>query len=263
MLQRPLRERLSVERELVWLFEFFDQGGDDFEKVAYHAVIGDFEDRGVLVFVNGGDGAGAFHADDVLDGATDAESEVELGRDGLAGAADLAIHGEPAFVADRARGAEFAAHGFGQFFSERNIFRRLDAAADADKDWALREVDGLLGFAEKLAGLGANLLGLQVDGCGLHWRFAAGVLFCEVGTEGAGLKRGDPGRVSGENDVGDGAALKHLADKDELSALFPIRGAIADHSLPKRRGESGREVADLIGVWEKDEVGLARFDDLL
>ncbi len=57
---------------LVRLFEFFDQGGDDFEKVAYYAVVGYFEDRGVLIFVDGGDGAGAFHADDVLDGAADA-----------------------------------------------------------------------------------------------------------------------------------------------------------------------------------------------
>ena len=43
--------------DLFCFFEFFDQGGDDFEEVAYDAVVGDFEDRRVLVFVDGGDGA--------------------------------------------------------------------------------------------------------------------------------------------------------------------------------------------------------------
>jgi hypothetical protein len=57
---------------LFCFFEFFDQRGDYLEEVAYYAVIGYFEDGGVLIFVNGGDGAGAFHAYHVLDCAADA-----------------------------------------------------------------------------------------------------------------------------------------------------------------------------------------------
>ena len=182
----PSCGRQAYATGLVRLFEFFDQGGDDFEDVAYYAVIGYLEDGCVLIFINGGYGAGAFHAYYVLDGAADAESEIELGRDSLAGAADLAIHGEPAFVADGARGAQFAAHGVREFFGQRNIFGSFDAAADTDEDGALREVDGLLGFAEKFAGLGADLLGLQLDGGGLHRSFAAGVFFREVSAKGAG-----------------------------------------------------------------------------
>src|SRR5450631_754400 len=53
-------------------FEGFGEGGHDFEDVGYYTVVGDFEDRGILVFVNGYDGARAFHADYVLDGAADA-----------------------------------------------------------------------------------------------------------------------------------------------------------------------------------------------
>ena len=127
----------------------------------------------------------------------------------------------------------------------------------------LREIDGLLGFAEKLAGLGADLFGLQIDGGGLHGRFTRGVFFREVGAEGTGLEGCDPGNVANEGDVCNGAALKHLADEDELAAFFAVRSAIADHSLPQRRGESGGEVADLVRVREKDEVGLSGFDDLL
>src|SRR5579862_316109 len=94
---------------LFCFFEFLDDGGDDFEEVADNSIIGYLEDGGVLILVDGGYGARAFHAYDMLNGAADSQREVELGRDGLAGAADLALHGEPAFVADRTRGADFAA----------------------------------------------------------------------------------------------------------------------------------------------------------
>src|SRR5215510_4070049 len=54
------------------ILQFFGESGHDFEDVAHNAVVGDFEDGGILVFVDGDDGARAFHADDVLDGAADA-----------------------------------------------------------------------------------------------------------------------------------------------------------------------------------------------
>src|ERR1700722_8352556 len=97
-------------------FEGFGEGGHDFEDVSDDAVVGDFEDGGVLVFVDGDDGARAFHADDVLDGTADAECEIKFGSDGLAGAADLAFHREPSFVADRARRGDFSAESFGDGF---------------------------------------------------------------------------------------------------------------------------------------------------
>src|SRR5215469_16017095 len=82
----------------------FGEFGDDLEEVAYDSVVGYLEDGGVFVFVDGDDGLGALHADEVLDGSGDADGEIELRGDGLAGGADLALHGEPAVVADRAGG---------------------------------------------------------------------------------------------------------------------------------------------------------------
>src|SRR5207302_9373880 len=81
---------------------FLNQRRNDVEQVADYAVIGDLEDRSLGVFVDGDDGARAFHAHDVLDGAADAERQIKLGSDGLAGAADLAVHGQPAGIADGA-----------------------------------------------------------------------------------------------------------------------------------------------------------------
>src|SRR5947209_2491964 len=55
----------------------FGELGDDLEEVAYDAVVGYFKDGSVFVFVDGDDGFGALHADEVLDGSGDAYCEVE------------------------------------------------------------------------------------------------------------------------------------------------------------------------------------------
>ncbi len=54
----------------------FDEGGDDLKQIADDAVVGNFEDGSVGVLVDGDHGARAFHPDDVLDGAGDAEREI-------------------------------------------------------------------------------------------------------------------------------------------------------------------------------------------
>src|SRR6516165_10000857 len=76
------------------------------------------------------------------------------------------------------------------------------------------------------------------------------------------LKRGKPGSRSDERHVRCGLALKHLADKHKLSTLVPKADAVADHTLAEHRRELGREIAHLIGMREKDQVWLRRFDDL-
>src|SRR5713101_9156417 len=84
-------------------FQSFGEGGHDFEDIADDAVVGNFEDGSVGILVDGDDGAGAFHADDVLDRAADSKRKVQFRRNGLAGTSDLPIHRKPAFIAYRAR----------------------------------------------------------------------------------------------------------------------------------------------------------------
>ena len=88
----------------------------------------------LAILVDGDDGLGALHADQVLDGAGDADGDVDLGRDGLAGTADLPLHGEPAVVADGTGGRQFRAEGFGEFLDDRDVVLLLDAAAHGDDD---------------------------------------------------------------------------------------------------------------------------------
>src|SRR5262249_35967410 len=78
--------------------------GDDLVKVAHDAQVREAEDGGVGVFVDGDDRAGGLHADLVLDFARDADGDIELGADRLAGLADLVGVGYPAHVHDRAGG---------------------------------------------------------------------------------------------------------------------------------------------------------------
>ena len=70
------------------------------------------------------------------------------------------------------------------------------------------------------------------------------------------------GGVACEDDVRGGAALKHLAHEDEFAVLVAVADAIADHSLAHRRGELGREIANLVGVRQQDQIGLRAFDHL-
>ena len=84
------------------------------------------------------------------------DRDVQFGRDGLAGAAHLPLHGQPAVVADGARGCDFGAESRSKVLHEGEILGFLDAAAHSDNQRRGAQVDGLGGPAERLTRLGAN-----------------------------------------------------------------------------------------------------------
>src|SRR6266568_4381998 len=86
-----------------------DDRRHDLEKVPDDAVISDLEDRGVGILVDGDNRVRALHPDEVLNGAGDAERDIQLRRDRLPRAADLPLHGQPSGVADRPRRRELGA----------------------------------------------------------------------------------------------------------------------------------------------------------
>ena len=77
----------------------------DREEVAHEAVVGHLEDRRLLVLVDRDDDLRVLHAGEVLDGARDADRDVEVGRHDLAGLAHLPVVGRVARVHRGARGA--------------------------------------------------------------------------------------------------------------------------------------------------------------
>src|ERR1700722_16678185 len=92
----------------------------------------------------------------MLNGAGDTDSEIEFGRDRLAGAANLALHGQPAVIADGPRRSKLAAKRCGEFFHHGQVVLFLDTAAYGDDDRGGAEIDGLRCLAEGLLGLIAN-----------------------------------------------------------------------------------------------------------
>ena len=93
--------------------EGFDHHRNDFEQVAADAVVGSFEDGGGLILVDRDDALGILHAGQVLDRAGNAEGNIDLGTDGLAGLSDLAGDLAPARVDTGAGTGDLAAKQFG------------------------------------------------------------------------------------------------------------------------------------------------------
>ena len=130
-------------------FQFRNHRRHDLEQIADDPVVGDFEDRRLGVLVDRDDRSRALHADEVLNRAGDAERDIELRRHGLARTADLAIHRQPAGVADRPRRGDLGARAPGELLREREVLLPFDPAADGDDALGLRQIDGLLRFLER------------------------------------------------------------------------------------------------------------------
>src|SRR6202795_890948 len=107
------------------LLEFFGQERGDLEEGADDGVGGDLEDRRLGILVDRADHLRRAHAGQVLDGARDAEAQVELGRDRAAGLADLEAMRPPARVHRGARGADRRAHHLGKLLEDDEVLRAL------------------------------------------------------------------------------------------------------------------------------------------
>src|SRR5262245_38081953 len=86
----PIR-LIMTRNPALFLFDRGRQLRHDLEEVAHYTVVGHLEDRRFLVLVDRHDGLAVLHAGKMLDGAGDADRNVEVGRHHLAGLADLVI----------------------------------------------------------------------------------------------------------------------------------------------------------------------------
>ena len=136
----------------------------DLVQVADDAEVGELEDRRVRVLVDRDDRARALHADLVLDRAGDADRDVELRRDGLAGLADLRRVRVPARVDDGARRGDRAAERLRELLDEREALGRAEPAAAGDDDVGVLDRRALGSSAVRLLDqLGARRAVLELD----------------------------------------------------------------------------------------------------
>ena len=114
----------------------FRQLGNRLIEVRDQSVIGDLENRRVLILVDGDDHLGILHAGEMLDRAGDADGDIEFRRHHLAGLPDLPVVRRIAGIHRRARGANAGAELVGQrldVFGE--ILAALHGAAAGDDDF--------------------------------------------------------------------------------------------------------------------------------
>ena len=98
--------------------KFGRQFGQRLEQIGHQAVIGDLEDRRFLILIDRHDDLAVLHAGEMLDGARNPDSDVELRRDDLAGLADLEVVGHEAGIHRGARGADRGAELVGHRFDK-------------------------------------------------------------------------------------------------------------------------------------------------
>ncbi len=135
----------------------------DLEQVADDAEIGDLEDRGFLVLVHRDDRLRRLHAGAVLDGAGDAQRDVQLRRHGLTGLADLELARVVTRVDRGAGGTDGTAQRVGQLFDDREAVGAADTATTGDHDAGLGELGTVTGDGGLALGDLGRVLGLGRD----------------------------------------------------------------------------------------------------
>src|SRR5437588_6735020 len=117
--------------------ERLDEPGHHLVHVSDYAQVGDGEDGGLAVLVDGDDVLGSLHPHHVLGGAGDAAGDVHGGFDGFAGLADLVGVGDPAGVDDGARGPGRGPQELGQLLDHLVLGGLPEAPAPGDDDGGL------------------------------------------------------------------------------------------------------------------------------
>src|SRR5665213_671944 len=128
---RPATRRLSLPE----LAERFGQFGNRLIQIRDQTVIGDLEDRRVLILVDRDDHLGILHASEMLDRAGNTDRDIEFRRHHLAGLADLPVVRRVAGIDRGTRGADAGAELVGQrldVFGE--VFPALHRATAGDDD---------------------------------------------------------------------------------------------------------------------------------
>ena len=135
-------------------------------EVGDDAVVGDAEDGGFGVPVDGHDDAGATHPHQMLDRAGYAESDVEVRGNDVAARSDLVLTGQPAVVYDRPARSEFGVQRRGQVGRDGDLVRAADSAAGGNDPLRARQIDAARArrfTAENLAFLVPFAVGRPTD----------------------------------------------------------------------------------------------------
>ncbi len=154
--------RLSLRSAVL---EGLDELGEDLVDVADDAEVGDREDRGVGVLVDGDDRSRVLHAHQMLHGPGDATGDIDVRLHGLPGLPHLLGIGDPPRIDDRPGGARGGPEWLGQLLDEFVGLRRAETTTPGHDDRRLPELRALplLDVGRRDPGLGRSRVG-EVEG---------------------------------------------------------------------------------------------------
>src|SRR6266568_582501 len=150
----------------------------------------------------------------MLNRSADSEREIQLGRDSLSRRPDLAVHWQPAGIADGTRRCQITSQRIGQLLGDLDVFLLFDPAAHCHNDLGLCEIHGLLGLLENFLWLVADGTVGDLNAHRLNRR-RAGSSFSLVAAKRAILEGRKPWSITSEAHVGRQLALKHLPREKE------------------------------------------------
>ncbi len=247
----------------VALLRFGDERIDVTLPVANDPQVRVVEDGGTRVRVDGKDRAGFLHALDVLDGAGDADGDVQLGTDRDAGLSDLTEARGPPLVGGGARRCDLAAECVGEFLQLLEALGASDTDAAGDEDLALRDV--FLGLVECVLDEFRGV-GLPGEPVGLHDLGLA--LALGVGGERFEDARASGGHLGAVAVAADGR--QHLAaegrsagEKFAVDDVDVQLGAVGRHAGVDGCGDTAGDVAAGVRRSDEDDVGLAFQDEFV
>src|SRR5215467_14576760 len=169
---RSLRIRPVELSLLSELTECLGQFGDHLVEIRDQAIIGDLENRRVLVLVDRDDHLGVLHPGEMLNCAGDADRDIKFRRHHLAGLPDLPVVRRISRIHRGARGADAGTELVGErldIFGE--ILAALHRSSPGNDDLG-RGQFGAIAFRDLLADK-AGETGIRRGGGGLHRRAAA------------------------------------------------------------------------------------------
>src|SRR5438094_8383554 len=221
------------------LLDLFRKHRQHFEEIADDSIIGNVEDRGFGILINGHDGLGVLHSNQMLNRSGDAHGDVKFRSHSLTGRANLTIDRQPLCIADRSRCREIATENFSQFLCESQVVFTLNSATDGDNDIGFAEVDGLFDFLKRR-------FRFHTDFTDLNWhRFdrRAASLHRLIAAKSARLKSNKHGRLAIRHYVRVQLAQKNASREYRFSAIDIHAHAVADQSFTETSGKFRREVA--------------------
>ena len=195
----------------------------------------------------------------MLNGAGDAHRQVQLGRYRLAGTADLALHGKPAGVADGPGRGQFATQRIGQPLHQGDIVGLFNSTPHGHDDLGGGQIHRALRFAEQIPRRGANLRGRDL---GPHHLDACGPGGHLVGPVRARLQGCELRPLAGEAVIRAHFSLEKLPHENHRAVVDAVRNHVADGHAAEGCGQLGQKVAHLIGVREKQDIGVKLGDCL-